>query len=483
MTENIYNGSIVSGTIGTPGSGGSGSSEASVSSTLPSGTGKSQPLLAPEDPFGTGETYSVEFPIHPSSYSTPGKKIHDQSDLIYFQQSIAYNRIQNLITSISQAVIQKFPADINSSSIHPVFKSIIEILQTLSKWCDEIEPVIGPRRFGNIAFRQWHTVLENRSGQLLTEKLAEPLAFSTIGDEMSDKVSAENSPLTELIPYFQGSFGSKQRLDFGTGHELSFLAFIGGLILLGVIDQPSGEDILLVFETYFEVIRKLVLRYTLEPAGSHGVWGLDDHFHLPYILGSAQLVDPQSNGIPKPSSIISKDVPTPRSVLDKASVSKYARTNLYFKAIDFVYQVKRGPFYEHSPILYDITGVPTWNKIYRGMIKMYNAEVLGKFPVVQHFIFGSALYPWKHINGNGLKSHSGEEEKAAPRKDASAVPSMVSSVMPLSATVSGVRPRASNAPRTSINPITGSSIGEPSTGSPTGGGNIPGPTKASWAKK
>lgn len=33
-------------------------------------------------------------------------------------------------------------------------------------------------------------------------------------------------------------------------------------------------------------------------------------------------------------------------------------------------------------------------KVNRSMIKMYNAEVLSKFPVVQHFLFGS-LFRWE----------------------------------------------------------------------------------------
>ena len=33
--------------------------------------------------------------------------------------------------------------------------------------------------------------------------------------------------------------------------------------------------------------------------------------------------------------------------------------------------------------------------LHQGMIKMYNAEVLSKFPVVQHFPFGS-LFSWDH---------------------------------------------------------------------------------------
>jgi len=56
-----------------------------------------------------------------------------------------------------------------------------------------------------------------------------------------------------------------------------------------------------------------------------------------------------------------------------------------------LYQMKSGVFAEHSPLLNDISAVPYWKKVNSGLLKMYYDDCLDKFPVTQHFLFGSLM--------------------------------------------------------------------------------------------
>lgn len=124
--------------------------------------------------------------------------------------------------------------------------------------------------------------------------------------------------------------------------------------------------------SYLALIRKLIMTYTLEPAGSHGVWGLDDHSFIPYIFGSAQLgpaiADVRS--VPTEGSVV--NAPDPGDVVKADVVERERKTNMYFSAIGFIYDVKKGPFWEHSPMLYDISGIRAgWAKINKVCYSVY----------------------------------------------------------------------------------------------------------------
>jgi serine/threonine-protein phosphatase 2A activator len=128
-------------------------------------------------------------------------------------------------------------------------------------------------------------------------------------------------------------------LDYGTGHELSFAAVLCTLFLLRVLD-PSTDALavaLTVFprsspanrlHRYLSLIRRLIETYTLEPAGSHGVWGLDDTSFLPFLLGSGQLRDDLS-------------APSTASITQPSIIALQKDRNLYFNAIAWINKVDR----------------------------------------------------------------------------------------------------------------------------------------------
>ncbi|KAG0368092.1 hypothetical protein BC939DRAFT_461547 [Gamsiella multidivaricata] len=298
------------------------------------------------------------------TFVVPVKCIKDEArDLPFFQKSEAYARLMSYILALNTAVLNRKVSDAvpESESI----KKILELFDTLDHWIALVPPKPDPQRFGNLAFREYILLLESKATFVLTTLLPPSL----------------HPAIKELSPYLTQSMGHGTRIDYGSGHELSFVAWLCCLEIIGFL---HGEDhaavVLTVFVRYLELVRKLQRTYQLEPAGSHGVWGLDDYQFLPYLWGSAQL----------------RDHPTlrPIAIMQETSVREHASEYMYFRAIQFIHETKRGPFHEHSPVLFEISGVHHWAKVNSGMVKMYKAEVLNKFPVVQHLLFGSLL-PWR----------------------------------------------------------------------------------------
>ncbi len=191
--------------------------------------------------------------------------------------------------------------------------------------------------------------------------------------------------------YLADAFGNAIRLDYGSGHELAFVAFLACLEACGLL--PGEADCAfvgaVVFGTYLGICRRLQRTFFLEPAGSHGVWGLDDYQFVPYIWGSSQLCrGAQKGGLCEEGEAVI----TPSEAIGQAAASRHASEYLYLQAIDHIYSVKRaGHFGEHSPLLYDISGLPTWERINEGLLRMYGAEVLSKLPIMQHLLFGRLL--------------------------------------------------------------------------------------------
>jgi hypothetical protein len=124
----------------------------------------------------------------------------------------------------------------------------------------------------------------------------------------------------ELQAYLCGGFGNETRIDYGTGHEMNFVVFLFCLCKLQVIPIVQLRAMMTsVFREYIRTMRRLQELYVLEPAGSHGVWGLDDYHCLLFLFGAAQL-----RGIEESK---------PADVNDAALLAEKADTFLYFEGI------------------------------------------------------------------------------------------------------------------------------------------------------
>ncbi|KAL8174759.1 UNVERIFIED_CONTAM: hypothetical protein K2H54_053322, partial [Gekko kuhli] len=155
-------------------------------------------------------------------------------------------------------------------------EKLVAVLDTLDRWIDETPPVDQPSRFGNKAFRTWYAKLDQG---------AEELVATVVPKHLVEAVP-------EVAVYLKEAVGNSTRIDYGTGHEAAFAAFLCCLCKIGVLRVDDQLAIVFkVFNRYLEVMRKLQKTYRMEPAGSQGVWGLDDFQFLPFIWGSSQLID------------------------------------------------------------------------------------------------------------------------------------------------------------------------------------------------
>lgn len=208
-----------------------------------------------------------------TTFTEPVKRIFDSRGTHVFQSSVAMIRLKkHLHKYLGMLSGQRIP----SETSNPNVISLRKILHFFSKLVDETPALPGPRRYGNLACRDWHDKMEEQIREQLQEFLPEKYYPSIV----------------ELAYYLGNAFGSRERLDYGTGHELSFFSVICALDMLGIWGSGfQAKDLLYLFNEYYSLVRKLITKYSLEPAGSHGVWGLDDHFHLIYIFGASQWAD------------------------------------------------------------------------------------------------------------------------------------------------------------------------------------------------
>ncbi|KAF2721997.1 PTPA-domain-containing protein [Polychaeton citri CBS 116435] len=356
----------------------------------------------------------------------PRKRILSERSHQLFLNSPTHELVVAFVFMLSDSVRDCKVRDVrgNCAKVHGN-----EMIEKLENILDEAEELVkanppdeaGGSRFGNPGFRrfldgvegklkQWHQVLGVSAGEDGTQEQQEASNHSAI----------ECDAWEECAEYLRHSFGNRERIDYGSGHELNFILWLLCLRQVDVIpakDPASNQNdrelfaalALLVFPRYLRLMRTIQTTYYLEPAGSHGVWGLDDYQFLPFLFGASQLCAPLNTASSNPAK---KSHPlTPKSIHNPEYVIDFAPDYLYFDQVSWVNSTKIGVegLRWHSPMLDDISAAKSWEKIEGGMRKMFLAEVLGKLPVAQHLLFGSIL---PAVEGMGDDGQGDEVEMA-----------------------------------------------------------------------
>ncbi|ORY76365.1 serine/threonine-protein phosphatase 2A activator 2 [Protomyces lactucae-debilis] len=313
-----------------------------------------------------------------TQYQVPRRRILSDQDLQLFQDSPAYTSLTDFIEQLNTAVVGK--PNTASCTLSPAVQAILDLLDGLQRLIEAHPPVDNDKsRFGNPAFRDFYDAVQECAPRLHT---AVP--------------GLEPAAVEEVAGYLGESFGNRTRIDYGSGHELNFLCYLLCLQKLGVVGEQDSQALVLhVLWRYMALMRKIQQAYWLEPAGSHGVWGLDDYHFLPFLFGAAQLRNHKHL--------------RPKSIHDADLLSMYKDEYMYFACIAFINSIKTASLRWHSPMLDDISSAKTWEKINLGMIKMYKAEVLAKLPIMQHFLFGSLIQAAEGMTPPAAVDEAGNE--------------------------------------------------------------------------
>jgi len=304
-----------------------------------------------------------DLPPPPSTFHflKPTRRILSPQDHELFLSSPTYTLIVAFVFGVSDSV-QSLPISAvkKKQQIDGVTK-ILEILDEAEVLLQAHPPLDTGSRFGNPAFRTYLTDIDSHL------------------QAWHAKLGIQQDAVEEVSTYFAQSFGSSTRIDYGSGHELNFILWLLCLNRLGTLPRDSFPQLaLIVFPRYLRLMRAVQSAYYLEPAGSHGVWGLDDYQFLPFLFGASQLVGHKFI--------------TPKAIHSALTLEECAPDFLYLDQVAFINSVKNVEGLRwHSPMLDDISAAKSWDKIEAGLKKMFVKEVLGKLPVMQHFLFGSLI--------------------------------------------------------------------------------------------
>lgn len=260
-------------------------------------------------------------------FAEPRKRIVSPNSMKRWETSSTFDEVLGFVMACNDAVVgRRLTEDIPQS---PAVQAIVAILDSVAAVIKDVPPESGSSsRFGNPAFRTFYARVKEQS-RALHETIPGLREIKGRETETSDGEKRSTDAIGEIETYLIECFGNEKRIDYGSGMELNFVCWLLCLVKLGVLNLANEAPaiVLRIFWRYIEVMRQVQSTYWLEPAGSHGVWGLDDYHFLPFLFGSAQL---------KGHKIF-----RPKSIHDNEILDDFSKDYMYFACIRFINSVSR----------------------------------------------------------------------------------------------------------------------------------------------
>ncbi|KAL7743303.1 hypothetical protein ACLKA6_012469 [Drosophila palustris] len=306
------------------------------------------------------------------------QRVRKESDTVMWHNSIAYHELIAYISRTSTAIqglrqsnqVDEYPISPTMQRLCNIFDRLIQ-LPTLHQVPEQPGSASNdkPDQYSDV--KRPSTVESYRNWSRLMLRGIFSMVEQAVPPKMCEYVG-------ELGQYLAGSFGNQTRLEYGTGHELSFLFFLCALFRSKVLmpsDEPAAA--LMLFNRYLNCVRRLQKRFSLQPAGFQGAYSLDDYQFVSYLWGAAQLC---------------YDAPfRPNQLLDTEVLAQWRKHYLLAGCVAFVAETKQGTFVTHSCQLWSILTLSTWTQVYHGLHNMYLKEVICQFHMLRHVYFGQLM--------------------------------------------------------------------------------------------
>nr|XP_036675238.1 serine/threonine-protein phosphatase 2A activator [Drosophila suzukii] len=185
--------------------------------------------------------------------------------------------------------------------------------------------------------------------------------------------------VNELGVYLSGAFGSSTKIEYGTGHELSFLFFVCALFRAEILtrEEDLAASALVLFDRYLKFVRRLQVTYSVISSNWHGGYSLDKFQFVPFIWGFAQLC----YGAPF----------SPQKMLDEDTIAQYRKEYLLIDCVAHMANTYIGTFARHSSQLWSLAALSSWTKIQRGVMLMYMEDILLDFDNLNALRFGELM--------------------------------------------------------------------------------------------